>query len=62
MKKRFLLLAMVSMIMLMAVACGSKDCKAKNCSNDIYEDGLCEVHYFEKALKDGLKDLEGLFD
>ena len=48
--------------MLMAVACGSKDCKAKNCSNDIYEDGLCEVHYFEKALKDGLKDLEGLFD
>ncbi len=62
MKKKVVLLAMVLTIMLMTVACASKDCKAKDCSEEIFQDGLCEVHYFEKTLKDGLKNLDGLFD
>jgi hypothetical protein len=62
MKKKVVLFAMVLTIMLMTVACAAKDCKAKDCSEEIFRDGLCEVHYFEKALEDGLKNLDGLFD
>lgn len=62
MKKKVALFAMIFVIMLQAIACSPKDCKAPGCSDDIYKDGLCDSHYFEKALDDGLEKLGDLFN
>jgi hypothetical protein len=61
MKKKLALFAVIFGIMASAVACGQKDCKAKGCSEEVYKDGYCEEHYFEKAFEKGLEELGGLF-
>ncbi len=45
-------------------ACGSKNCKAKDCDSEIYQDGYCKYHYYINqaenavdAVEDGLKGL-----
>lgn len=62
MKKKVVLLAMVLLMMLQLLACSPKNCKADDCSNEVYKSGLCESHYFEKALEEGLKELGDMFD
>lgn len=62
MRKKVVLCAMVLVIIIGLVSCGQKDCKAKDCSDQAYKDGLCEMHYFEKTLEDGMKELEKMFD
>ena len=62
MKKKVVLLLTVALMSIMAVACGTKTCKTKGCSKDVYKDKLCNEHYLEKTIEDGLKELEGLFN
>ncbi len=61
MKKRFALVAVVFSIMVTALACSQRDCKAKGCSEDVFQKGFCEEHYLENAIEEGLKDLGELF-
>ncbi|NLJ97540.1 MAG: hypothetical protein GX321_10365 [Clostridiales bacterium] len=53
---------MIFVIMLQVIACSPRDCKAKDCSEEVYKDGLCEEHYYEKAFKDGFEKLGELFN
>ena len=58
MKKFFVLLLVVVMALAMT-ACSSK-CKESGCSEDVYEDGYCEIHYAAHALEDALGELGDL--
>lgn len=62
MKKKFALLTVIFGIMVSAVACGKKDCKADGCSEEVFKKGFCEEHYLENAIEEGLKDLGSLFE
>ncbi len=61
MKKKLALFVLVLGVMGSAAACGQKDCKAKGCSEEIFEDGYCEEHYFEKAIEKGFEKIGDLF-
>ncbi|CUH93438.1 hypothetical protein [Herbinix luporum] len=62
MKKKILLYLLLFSLMLIPSSCGKKDCKAEGCSEEIYEEGLCKKHYFEKAIKKGIEEIGDLFD
>ena len=53
MKKKLAALLLLGALSLQLVACGN-DCKADGCDKEVYEDGYCEMHYFEKAITDAL--------
>ncbi len=61
MKKRCFLLTLIFSIMLFAAACGQKDCKAEGCSEEVFKNGYCEAHYYEKMIEEGLKELGDMF-
>lgn len=60
--RKALLSAIIFGVMLLAVSCGPKDCKADDCSEEVYKKGYCELHYSINELKDEIGDLGGLFD
>lgn len=62
MKKKAVLFTMIFVIMLQVIACSPRDCKAKDCSEEVYKDGLCEEHYYEKAFEAGLEKLGDIFN
>ena len=58
MKKTFLCVGMVLAIVVQLTACGAKTCKVDGCGEtEIYEDGYCRYHYYEKVGTNILKDL-----
>jgi len=38
-------------------ACGSKNCKAKDCDSEIYQDGYCKYHYYIRFYFDQEKKI-----
>lgn len=58
--KKFIALLLTVVMALSITACSSK-CKESGCSEDVYKDGYCEVHYYAHELEDALGDLGDLF-
>lgn len=58
MKKLFVLL--LTVVMALSITACSKTCKESGCSEKVYEDGYCELHYYTHALEDALGDLGSL--
>ena len=51
MKKLAIVLTTFTM-MLTLTACGSSQCQAEGCENEVYQDGYCEYHYALEVAKD----------
>lgn len=61
MKKVFVLLTMVVMVINLTACGGITHCK--ECDDEVYQDGYCQYHYTINAAKDAVDDAaKGAFD
>lgn len=64
MRKKTGIMLLLILTALQITACGSKNCKAKDCDSEIYQDGYCKYHYYKNqaaeavdAVEEGIKGL-----
>ncbi len=56
MRKRMMTILAVLAMAVVMTACSLFNCKEKDCSEEVYEDGYCKYHYYIHAGEGIIKD------